>query len=136
MPVEAHDIVLIEADGGGPRDLIPDLLRQVGELFTPSENGLGKWLKGRGGDDLARAESVRYRVLTAIAEFEPQRQAMVRERAAVRATTPADMARTSRRDAELLLSIVDRLFKLRDLGVEVDLAVVGKALVRALDQEA
>jgi hypothetical protein len=123
MPVEAHVAILVEADGGSPPGLLADIVRLVTELFTPSNQGLGKWLRDRSGDDLARAEMIRSHVLAAIAEFEP--------------ASAGDKVRAPNaiQERTLLLAIVDRLFKLRDLGVEVDLTVVGAALIESLKRE-
>jgi hypothetical protein len=140
---ECHDIILREADGPSPPDILGDLVQKVHELFTPAADGAGKWLQGKGEAELAKAAEIKSRVMTAIAGSENDRLKLLQEREASLQghKNESDRDRMAHEErmyqlrTERLTAIVDRLYKLRELGVEVDMALIGKTLLKALKQE-
>ncbi len=146
MMEERHDIILrpvqtpeVVAAPSSP-DLLRDLVRAVDEMFTPASDGAGKWLIGKGKAALAKAAEIRARVMTAIASIDHERQKLLQEREAALETRKLE----SKRDQQAylkqmyelrtsrVLSVVDRLIKLREMGVEVELKAVTGVLLKAV----
>ena len=142
---ERHDILLRQVEktevvaGPSTPDLLRDLVRAVDELFTPAADGAGKWLLGKGEAELAKAAEIKARVVTTIASIDHERQKLLQERQA--AIKAREVERRRDQQAYLkqmyelrtarVMAVVDRLIKLREMGIEVELKAVTGVLLRA-----
>jgi hypothetical protein len=137
--MDRNDIILREAEGPSPRDLLRDLIQAVDNLFTPASDGAGKWLQGKGEAELAKAAEIKARVLTTIASIDHEREKLIQAREQSVASLHNEHERNRmghqeqmfhlqtermRMQAECLKSVVDSLQRLRELGVEVSMEQV------------
>lgn len=150
MSDKRDDIILRPAREGGSPDLLGELVAAVEKLIPAAGKGGGKWIGGKGEQEVAKAAEIRARVMSMIGELQIERDRLIQEREsakeAARQTKTQERHRHKERMHELatqridteadalqkkteaLNKAIDAMKSLRDLGVEVEIEVVSRLL--------
>lgn len=129
---EKLDIVVRQADGPNPPQLLKELIGAINELIPDAGHAGGRWLWGKGEAEVAKAAEIKANVLQKIAEIEQDRQRLINERdqslrESERLGQRAELAHQEKMyelRTQRLKEAVESIVRLRDLGAEVDLKIV------------
>jgi hypothetical protein len=114
----------------------------VEELFPAVTDAAGKFVRGKGEAELAKAAAIKARAISAIVRLEYESRRLIQEReaeerAAENQRIQDEMThneRLYRLKTERLKAVVDSLEKLRVLGAEVNIDVFVAKLIESLDE--
>lgn len=122
---ERHEIILSEAkDGPNPPDLLQQIVKDVKELVPTTVKAAGRYIGGKGEQQIAKAQEIKSRVLERIGQLELERQKLIEQREEKLRAQEIELLREKRKAFE---TVADRVESLRKHGIEIDLAVVKQA---------
>ncbi len=139
---QRHDIVLRPAEGDDSPDLLREMLQDIKKLVPVASKSARKWITAKGSEAEARVREIQMRVYKEIAELDIQRQALIQsrdeawqeaERQAQRDKSAHEInmvkleCQRYRERMQAVRQVVDCIVTLRELGVEIDLALISKA---------
>lgn len=150
MSDDRHDIILKPEDDDDSPDILGRLADEIHNLFPVAGEAGGKWLRGKGEQEFARAAEIRARVVTMLGELYIERDRLIQERENAKEAARQSKTHESHRHKERLIEldtqrigkVADVLLKkaealnkavsalklLRELGVEVDIETVRRLL--------
>jgi len=141
---EHHDIILRQADDGpNPPDLLHQILDDVKELFPTATEAAGNILKGKGQQEVLKAQEIKAKIIERVGQLEIERQRLIQQREEAERNAQLQQQRDRnahderlmeleiqrhKEKTESLAKIIECIKSLQELGVEVDMEVVTKAL--------
>lgn len=150
MTPERLDTALRQAVSGDPPNILQDLVKQIRELVPSAGESGVNWLKGKGAQELAKAEEIRARVLALVGPMELERLRLIQERDAANAAGNrarsdernrhkermheletqrlAAVADSQKKKAEALQMAVLAIKALGEMGVSVEVGLVAALL--------
>jgi hypothetical protein len=125
-------IVVREADGPNPPQLLKELVDAINALIPNAADGAGSWVRGWGQAKVAKAAEIKANVLQKVAEIEQDRVRLIHERdQSLRESEHlGQQARFAHEQkmyelrTQRLSEAVACIVRLRELGAEVELKVV------------
>lgn len=128
---ERHRISLRESAPGNPPDILDRVKDAIDELFDYSVSAAGNYVKGKGSQETARAAEVRAKALSHLGNLDLERQKLIAERDQV---IREDRQKMYELRTQRLTAIIDRLTKLKEIGVDIQMEVVIGQLLRAMEE--
>lgn len=142
---EGLEIRIRPSDPNDPPDILRDLVAQVHELLPTTGEAAGSWLRGKSQQELAKAAEIRANILGRLGELDLERQRLIQEREEAKKAASlgrlhernrhseqmyhheterrAMEAEAYRKKAEALKDIIKAISDLRDLGIDVEVAL-------------
>ena len=150
MEEKQNDIVLRQAEG---LDVLQELLQDVRKLMPTAAESAGNYLKGKGIQEIAKAQDIYANVAQKIGQLELERQRLVAERNQAlrkaeleedhnkrKISLKREIAKKKHEERmfelknQRLHEIVETLKACRDSGIEVDIQLITKALYDVLGE--
>lgn len=128
---ERHQIRLRETKSGNPPDLLDKIQEAINELFDCSVSGAGNFVKGKGGQELAKAEEIKAKAIACLADLEFERQRLLAERDKL---ILEDKQKMYELKTQRLEAVVNSLVRLKELGVNVQAEVVVQQLFASMNE--
>ncbi len=149
---ELHEIVLREATRTTPNPpgVMAELKAVILEIFPDVADSGGRWLRGKGEAEIAKAMEIRASALAKLGQLENERHKLIVERDAAILAAETEQSRDrmahearmfelrTQRRVERLKAVVEALKALKDLDVQLGaktLKQINGMLVRALSDE-
>lgn len=141
---ESHDIILRQADDGpNPPYLLQQILDDVKELFPTATKAAGNILRGKGQQEVLKAQEIKARIVERVGQLEIERQRLIYEREEAERKAQLQQQRDRNTHAERLIELeIERhrekteslekiimcVKSLQEIGVEINMEIVSKAL--------
>jgi len=133
---ERHDITLREAEGPNPPNLLEEIVREIKNLVPSGADAAGSYIKGKGQQQLARAQEIQSKVYEKIGQLEIERQRLIQERDDAIHKDDIQQGRDRMEHKEHMYALKTERFEvvvacleyLQDIGVTVEPEVIKKAL--------
>lgn len=146
MSAEKMDVSLKPVEKSDSSELIRELGDHIRKLMPEAGKGGGRWLRGKGDQELAKAAEIRATVQAKLGQLEIERQRLIHERDALEANNQREIEKEKNRHdeamfkletdhmvakAEALTKVLMAVKGLKDLGIEVDVTMVQRMLTNS-----
>lgn len=137
---ERHDVVLHQNDDGpNPPDLLRQIVEDVKKLVPETSEAARKYVKGKGEQEVAKAQEIKARIYEIIAKLEIERQRLIQQHDEAEWKAELELQRgqyeIERAERELevqrfkerthaLREVVDCIVKLKENGIEVNIRLI------------
>ena len=141
---DRHDIILRQyEDGPNPPDLLQQIVDDIKKLVPETGKSARKWMRAKGDQELAKVQEIKVRVYEKIGQLEIERQRLIQQREEAERKAELELQREkdkhelSVRELEIkwfkeranaLREVVHCIVMLKELGIEVDINVIKKAV--------
>jgi len=140
---ERMDITLRKLGSPDDKSAIKELKQAFAQLLPDSVDSAQKWVKGKGEREIAKAAEIKTRIYSAIDQIENNRRKHVLARKVAERKAQQAERENQRQHEEKMYKLrterlkvaVDRLIRLREMGVQIEMEVIAEQLMSAIGNE-